>query len=212
MSVTANQSVPPILASQERDAMLDVALDISSRLAEGAVWHGTRCSWDVLSNALQSKSASQQQLELAGGSIYAGTCGIALFLAEAAIRGAPKHVVDAAIGAIVHALDKAERGEFPGTIGFFDWISGLAYASARVGALLGVPKLLSASRALLKIGEGPDYMKDIISGAAGAIPALLLLDRQYNSGTVDRALSLGKELVRGARREIQGWSWDTPVM
>jgi lantibiotic modifying enzyme len=56
------------------------------------------------------------------------------------------------------------------------------------------------------------HLMDVISGNAGAIPALLeIYDLLKDEKIYNLALSLGMELLKSAIREPAGWSWGNSV-
>jgi len=186
--------------SRDRSTFLQTAQQIAARLVGQAVWNGEACSWHSNTG------------RLLGGDVYDGTSGIALFLAELHGVRPDLEVGRTAEGAVHHAITGwTERTR--GTLGLYVGDVGVAYTAARVGALVGSHRCATfASRVVDAVWQRtvpPDQSPDVLDGAAGAIPALLrLADILGSDSPVDLAVTLGDYLIRVARREPRGWSWD----
>src|SRR5207248_579183 len=84
---------------------LEVARALGERLVTAAIWDGAACNWVGLALAASDGRPVYRAL---GPDLYAGTAGIALFLAElAAVTGEPT-VRRTALGAIRQALTHFE--------------------------------------------------------------------------------------------------------
>jgi len=96
-------------------------------------------------------------------------------------------------------------------MGLYDGRVGVAYAAVRVSRLVGDRSLQDAARAVLSdvVRSALDRpLLDVISGAAGAAPALLVLAEWLSeSRLVSAACELGDSLLRSATRGAAGWSW-----
>jgi lantibiotic biosynthesis protein len=175
-----------------------MAARIAHRLADRAVEHGGARAWEIESGG-------------PAGDLYHGSAGIALFLAEAARLSGEARLARAAEGGIRHAL--AWAGTLPpGGWALFTGRAGVAYAAARVGALLGCEELVATApaslRALAAAPSGVDEEDDVIGGWAGMVLAALLLepwaDGEDARGT---AAALAERLLARAVFEPWGWSW-----
>ncbi|MEM7350094.1 MAG: lanthionine synthetase LanC family protein [Acidobacteriota bacterium] len=188
-----------------RDEALEVALSIGRRVVRRAQWQGRRCTWQVW----RRRGGAIVEVP-ATGEIYGGASGIAWFLAELFRLSGEEPCRHAAIGAMQHALDWA-AGDQRSPFGFFSGPIGVAAAAARLGAELDRPDFIQASEALLGDlagREAEDEGVDVLSGAAGAIPALLELRRLIpGAKPLEMACALGEHLVERAHREPGGWSW-----
>lgn len=192
---------------------LALASAIGDVLCRDALWDGERCTWG---------GASMEPVDgewLAvwrtfGPSLYDGTAGVALFLARLhAVTGDPKHS-EAAIGGIRQAL--ATEAALPSSVGlsFYAGHLGVAWAAETVGRFCGRPEIESEGvRLALRLRElnPAEAESDVVSGIAGALPALLdLATRQGRAGKahVEHAIVLGDVLLSRARRHADGaWSW-----
>lgn len=189
---------------------LDAAARIGARLVREALWDGDVCTWQVMAPNRKNPRVRVAVPEIAGGAVYQGSAGIALFLAELYRLTNDVDARRTAIGAARHAAAQALEASFP-RIGFHNGRVGVAYAIARTGMVADQPRLLAAADALVATVEGheqEDRSFDVIGGAAGAILALQHLSAWLADDQPRRiALSLGEHLIRMARLEPVGWSW-----
>ncbi|HEU0012540.1 MAG TPA: lanthionine synthetase LanC family protein [Longimicrobium sp.] len=180
---------------------LDAAVRIGLHLAGRAAWQAGTCAWP----AAGARPAAD---------VYAGSAGIAWFLAEVD-RIAPHPALRrAADGGIRHALRAAQALEGGEAASFYHGRVGVACAAARAAALWGRDDLREGAEALLRpLAEGPlpEGPVGVRHGAAGAVPALL-----EPPGPLDEALCralavrLGERILQRAEREPWGWSWTDP--
>jgi hypothetical protein len=146
--------------------------------------------------------------------LYGGTAGIALFLASldrhARLDGSHA-VID---GALRHSVHCVRQNADPG-IGFYDGVVGVAYTALVASRQLNDASLaLVADELLASAGEGASKGcgVDVVAGAAGSIPALLRIAREYGRADA-RSLAgrLGEYLLDHAVRGVRGWSWPTTL-
>jgi hypothetical protein len=198
------------------DFFLEVAERIGGRVARQAIWQEEGgCTWQIMSPDRDEPGSRTAKAAIASGTLYEGTAGVGLFLAElhAATGGRDPEVRRAAEGALRFAL--ADGTRLPdGSFGFHGGRVGIAYAAVRGAHLLGVDELRTQAEALLEdmVGkEQNDRGLDVIAGAAGAIPALLRLPEWGVSAelAVGIARRLGENLMETAERETGGWAWGT---
>ncbi|HEX2076224.1 MAG TPA: PqqD family peptide modification chaperone [Longimicrobium sp.] len=186
-----------------RDLFLRTAASIGRRIARQAVWSGNACTWMVTAGDPAAPDSRHAVRRPANGSVYNGTAGIALFLADRRV----------AEGAVAHALAQpvAPRTAF----GFHGGQVGTAYAAARAGIVLDRGDLVeAAARVLAPLAgsEADEAGLDVIAGAAGAIPALLSLGEVLDRGFVTRmAAALGESVIARVQVEPGGWAWGEPV-
>jgi lantibiotic biosynthesis protein len=192
---------------------LDTALRIGRRLAGQALWQDGACTWQVMSPDREHPGSKRAVASLAGGAVYEGSGGIALFLGELAAVTGDAEVARAALAGVEHALrEGAEMSD--SSFGFHAGRPGIAYAAVRVGRALDRPGLFARAEALLRPlagNETRDPGMDVIAGGGGAIPALLAM-----AGAVDAELAtgmarrLGDHLIAVAARDADGFSWGAP--
>jgi|GEM_PF-432172 len=194
---------------------LEAAARIGARIAEAAEWRGEAATWTVMSPDREHPEARVAVPATASGTLYEGTSGIGLFLAELwhATGGTDQALLRAALGGIRFSLDEAS--ELPvSSYGFHGGRVGVAYAAARVGRLTGRPELIAEAQAVLApmVGhESEDRGLDVIGGGGGAIQALLAMAPWLpEPGVAVRiARALGDNLLEAADHEPEGWCWGT---
>lgn len=194
---------------------LETALRIGRRVAAKAEWEGENATWTIMSPDRDQPEQRVAKPARASGTLYEGTSGIALFLAEiwaATGRGEPE-LARAALGAIGLALD--EGAELPeNAFGLHGGRVGIAWAAARVGRLMERPDLLERATALLRPMQGKedeDRGIDVIGGGGGAIPALIALSAWLDDGELAMGIArrLGDNLIASGEHEPEGWCWGT---
>jgi hypothetical protein len=194
---------------------LEVAQRIGRRVAAAAEWRGDAATWTIMSPDRDNPELRIAKPATASGTLYEGTAGIALFLAELwnATGRSDAEVARAALGAMVFALD--EGTQLPETaFGLHGGRVGVAYAAAVVGRLLERPELLERAAALLRdtVGkEGDDRGLDVIGGGGGALPALVALSAWLPDPELPLSIArrLGDHLIEAAAHEPEGWCWGT---
>ncbi|NUT47505.1 MAG: hypothetical protein HOV94_09395 [Saccharothrix sp.] len=184
------------------DDCLDAAVAIGELLAEHAI-HGRRdVTW--LGMELVGQEADHQVAPL-GHDLYAGTAGVALFLAcLGAVTGTTKFT-DLAFRAAagIRANPSTPSGGFVG-------LPSQLYALAHVAALCDDPAVLPPSDPVFAhlTAGAPDSEFDVMFGSAGTILGVLA----WHAVTGDeRALSVaadhGRHLARHAVRSGDGAMW-----
>ncbi|HEV8337981.1 MAG TPA: type 2 lanthipeptide synthetase LanM family protein [Candidatus Polarisedimenticolia bacterium] len=148
--------------------------------------------------------------------LYAGTPGIALFLAYLSSATGEDRWMEMAGRGMETLLVRLQRvGDQVPNIGMFQGWGGVLYALAHLGALQGDPALLDTAEAMIeRIAERleRDTFLDVVAGAAGAIAALLALHRLNGSPrALEVARQCGERLLAKARPAGGGISWLTEV-
>ncbi|WP_296616901.1 lanthionine synthetase LanC family protein [Sphingomonas sp.] len=195
-----------------RNACLETAFHIGARLARDAIWDGERCNW--FAPVYENFNGSQQ---LACGTLaatlYDGTAGIGLFLAELHRATGDPLAARTAAGAIEHALDRAT--DIPEALhrGFYTGFLGIGFAAMRIGTALGRDDFSARGLAMVRraVALPPDgkLAIDVMSGNAGMIPVLLSLAEVCgDSGLCDAAVDAGGRLLDMAERSERGLSWN----
>lgn len=210
-------SVPaPRVAAPAGDAaFLETAAGIGARLCRDALWDGARCNW--LGDAQEAHGGEWAVAHRAlGPTLYDGTAGIALFLARLHALTGEGPFRTAARGALRQSLSRLDRLSPVARAAFHSGLSGIAWALALSGEALGEEEWTAAARE--RAGEAaavePNaFAVDVISGSAGAIPALLDLARRLGIPALAAAAARhGDFLLRHAHRHAHGWSWRTIEM
>jgi hypothetical protein len=113
-------------------------------------------------------------------------------------------------GAVRHAI-LATDGAPSNAFGFHSGRVGVAYVAARTAVATQDSEFFDAAQRALEPlygHEAEDRGVDVIGGAAGAIPVLLLLAQQLDLPRARAsACALGQALVCAANRGPVGWSW-----
>ena len=197
--------------TDDQGIFLDTADRIGARLCRDAVWDGERCNWlgaapDVVAGQWGTVHRSY------GPELYAGTSGIALFLAELFTRTEENIYRDVALGATRHALSRISTA-LRHCFGLYSGIPGISYALARIAVRLNDDSISKhAIRTLESLRDlPPDRTQlDVLNGSAGLVPGVLAL-REYHSEEwmIDLAIKHGDFLIEMAHRTDAGWSWNT---
>jgi type 2 lantibiotic biosynthesis protein LanM len=158
----------------------------------------------------------------AGTDLYAGTTGIALFLAYlGSVTGDASHPRLArrallSLGPQVRSWLKAdadEQGESLGTVGGFDGLASVIYVLTNLGVLWAEPGLLDDAEGLVERLPpliSRDKNLDVIYGSAGCILSLLSLHAVRPSPrTLEVAIQCGDRLLATAEPMPQGTAWTT---
>jgi hypothetical protein len=183
------------------------ALRCADRLVRKAIWNGTQCTW--LARPIRSGDDAHRVDDIFG-SVYEGTAGIAVFLAECAIRFSREELRDCALGAARRGIAWAESAEAP-VAGFYSGTPGVAWACARVGQLLETDEFEPAVTRLLRSAlhvSSKDRMLDVIGGTAGTLLSVINSGRLTSNPDLEPfLLTAGDHLVKQARQRVCGWSW-----
>ena len=206
---------------------LSVAAAIGDRLVADAIWSGDRCNWVGaepmdLRNGPAGAGLTYRAL---GSGLYGGSSGVALFLAQLSVLTNQVEFRRTALAAMRHALSRRDDVDPAARLGFYTGWSGLAAAALRLGRLLDAAEFSHAGSAVLRdIGEiieeadggnaeSTDREFDLMSGWAGAIPALALAHRCTESDEMTKMATLVADwLLESARKTRHGWSWRSPGM
>ncbi len=198
----------PAAPAAGRAELLAAAREIAARLDLLAGRADGEAGWWGL--ALQADGWSLVEL---GWDLYGGLLGIAMFLAylaELTGEESPRALAEAATVAAVRLLGKEVKEPRSG-IGAFDGLGGAIYALCHLGQLWRRPSLIAEAVRLLAPLRGriaDDTSFDLVSGAAGAAAALLVLHRLApEAGALQAAGLCGERLLAGARRLPEGWGW-----
>jgi lantibiotic biosynthesis protein len=191
-------------------AFLDTACAIARRISRDAIWADGCCNWiGPFMDTLQVWDIRHKSF---GPDLYCGTAGVAFFLALAAEAGDDRLIRKTAEGAARHAASHARDVPPRQRIGVYSGTLGIAWSLLEVGRSLGDGRWTERAVGLLD-GIEDDIAGaglDVMSGYAGAIPALLDLARRCTRlDWMDLSLRCGEELERAAVRSSEGWSWRT---
>jgi len=146
-----------------------------------------------------------------GPELYDGTSGVALFLAELSRATGNAQERRAALGAIRHALSKADAVPPLKRFGLYTGWPGIALAAGRLAQLFGEQELLESAMGLLRRCDAEDVGEDqfdLLSGLAGAVVAALALHPLLEARSVlESAQRWGEQLLKTAVRFRDTCSW-----
>jgi lantibiotic biosynthesis protein len=187
----------------------DAAVSIGRRIVADAVWHKGRCSWvGAVLDTSQPWGAEYRALE---PTLYDGTAGVGLFLAQLAVATSDAAFHNTAVGAIRHAVALGQATVLGRLDGFHGGSLGIAWAASRAGALLDEEELRSSAHRVPVVARpltGRHQGPDVLLGSAGSIIALLALASEFHDpALVEEACAMGEELISGATITRHGWSW-----
>ena len=198
--------------NQSHSLFLDAADRIGRQLCRDAIWASNQCNWTGWSMEPVGRNWSPAYRAY-GPELYAGTSGIALFLAqlykftaEPALHRTLCGAINQA-GARVRSLPESVRA------GFYSGTVGIAYSLYSVGRILNHEGLVRASiETLTHLKDIPlnAYMLDVVSGCAGSIGPLIRMGNETKTpALVEVANRFGQHLLNSAVKTDDGWSWDT---
>lgn len=192
---------------------LETAREIGARLVSKALWDKDRCNW--LGSSIEPVDEKYQVvIRTFGVDMYNGTTGIAYFLSQL-YSAAPDETLaitlEGAINQYLSIYDQDAAGNL-GNFGLYSGKVGLAYVLVTAGKILGRQEWLEKALDILKTLENKkpnDEEVDIVSGAAGAIPALLKLHAYFGKEFIKQlAIRCGDFLLEKAEKSDQGLSWN----
>jgi lantibiotic biosynthesis protein len=189
---------------------LEQASNIARGICRDAIWSDGCCNW--MGPSIDSFNVWDVRQKSFGPDLYSGTSGVALFLAALAHLQPDRLVRRTAEGAARHAYEHA--GDFAPAlrVGLYSGRIGVAWALIQTGEFLGDCTWQERGLALLDDLDADidDAGVDLMSGFAGAIPALIQLSRRYSRPAwIELASRWGDRLEKAAVRSPEGWSWKT---
>src|SRR5690242_11888956 len=119
---------------------LDAAAAIGRGIVADAVWHNGCCSW---MGAVTRPSESTAEYQTLGPSLYGGTAGVGLFLAQIANATGDRSFRRTAVGALRHATAPTRQSAASRQDGFHAGSVGVAWAASRAALLLEEEELHS---------------------------------------------------------------------
>jgi lantibiotic modifying enzyme len=187
---------------------LETALGIGERLADEAVWHESRCNWVGASPEEGPGGSLLITYAALGPDLYGGTSGVGLFLAELYTATGEERLRRAALGALRQALGSVD--ELPEEVrpALYAGGLGVALAFALAAIQLDEEELLAAAARLTRVQPLPDAERDLMSGDAGAVVALLALAELLGDERIrELAIAFGANLLASAISAGQTLSW-----
>jgi hypothetical protein len=151
-------------------------------------------------------------MAVAGGDLYHGSAGMALFLAELWHITNDRSTLTCAEAALRFSIAQRDSGTVR-SAGLYCGEAGVAYVAWRFSQILRSEQwAIEAHKIVSDFPPRATQMRplDIISGDAGLILGLLRMRREHDSEqALQLALDAGARLVESAVRRPFGWSWNT---
>jgi lantibiotic modifying enzyme len=196
---------------------LATAVQIGNELLSRAFWDQDRrmCNFvGITCSEFSSTSSNFGQCKALGPDLYSGLSGISVFFAELFAHTGDAEFREAAVASLRcarHQLVISSRGSHLSAIGFHTGLVGIAFACYVVQLRTGADEPFDWLRELLatiahRLSER--HSPDVISGIAGAIPALIVLGHHPHC-EIARLWSfvLGDTLIQSACRHEGFWTW-----
>lgn len=185
---------------------------IGAALCRDALRDGPRANWMGDSKEFIGGAWSLVHRTM-GPDLYTGTAGIGLFLAQLYRATGERMFRSTAEAAANHALSRLDDVPTATNASFYLGCTGIAFALIEIGEAIENEDLVKRALAILKsqAGETIDEQGlDIVAGSAGAIPGLLsIYDKHPRDFLVDSAVRHGERLLKAARTNGIGSSWNT---
>lgn len=185
---------------------LVVAHRMAQDIEKDALWYRDRCNW-IGAETTWVGSRPRATWAPLPASLYSGTSGVGLFLAEIARQTGDASLERVAIGACLTALTGPVRSA---EAGLYSGLLGAALAARRVGVLTGSEQLVARAERVagqLARCRARRHDNDLLYGAAGRVLGLLAAEPWLGDDAAERATRLGRSLLRAAERGPRGWSW-----
>ena len=191
-------------------ACLEVAVEIGTRLAREAIWHGDRCT----SLGAEMLAPGVTCYGTLCPDVYSGIAGVGLFLAALWQVARIEDVRLAALGAIRQALAGVHGLRETNLLGLYTGALGVCWAVVR--SAISLEELRLVDEAVIQLQLCQNYQRaktegewDLLAGHAGAILGLLWLWRHLGDDLLlEWAIRLGEALIaRGKRDRTGGLSW-----
>ena len=202
---------PALPRGSNQAVFIETAAALGAKVCRDALWANGRCNWiGPLMEPLEGRW--HQVHKVAGPDLYGGTSGIALALATLYdVTGEPLFK-RTALGAINHALARAEDVEPIIRFGLYSGWFGISLAAFRVANLLDEETLREQAARLVELTKSckPDPSNaDVLAGSAGAIIGLLRLSEGFvtDDALLELAVGLGDQVIQDAVKTEKGWSW-----
>jgi hypothetical protein len=198
-----------------REESIARAAEMGRTLCRNAFWHRDACTWVgiVPDPNVESDTLAATECRTLGPDLYAGTSGIGLFLAQLHAIIPSEEFRRTALGAMRHALLRANATERFLRLGLYTGGCGIALAGLRVAHLLrddeiqyGSQKM--AGRILKNLTYQRRFEPDLLSGKAGILISLLHLAKEFGrEDALHTAVLLGDHLLCNARENKGAVSW-----
>ena len=197
--------------SSNQAVFVETAAALGAKICRDALWANGRCNWiGPLMEPLEGRWHPVHKI--AGPDLYGGTSGIALSLATLFAETGERLFKRTALGAINHALARAEDIDLSSRVGLYSGWLGISLAAFKVGKLLDEESLRDPAAGLIRSLQSSKLdlsNADVLAGSAGAIVGLLRLSEQFiaDDSLIELAVRLGDRVIEDAVKTERGWSW-----
>jgi lantibiotic modifying enzyme len=201
------------LSSNQRERAFDAAVTIGRQLCAAAIVAnaGRHANWIGRRDIIEDRLLAQYSVRSAalGPDVYAGSAGIALFLAELCGHTGEPQFAAMAAAALRRSVRYLQTHELPlHPYSFFAGHAGILAVALRLRAVApdaDVDAECDWLAAQIAVADSLPRSPDIIAGSAGAILALVdLAGRSGNATALDAARACGHALCASAQ-----WTDDT---
>lgn len=195
-------------------SLIDAAATIAENLDRSAFRRDDRATWVGRTPAEGGGTPGAPvtpTVAALGPDLYAGTAGIAVFLAELAkLTEQVEHeqlaraALAQSLATVGELLERQPHGLHAGAM-------GVGYASVRVGLALGDAGAVDRGADLMATAAAREEVVaiDVVGGHAGAVPALFAVARRLGRPELGaRAIALGECIRDDAQRDERGTWWD----
>jgi len=188
---------------------LAAAAHIAERLVAEAIRDDGKCTWFGASME-EIGGHWRPSRRTFGGDPYAGSSGVALFLAQFHRFAPSDEVKQTALAALRHALDRAGNDAALDRGALYTGAFGIGFAAAEAGGELGEEAIAACGLALVRdaLQRNDETAFDVVSGSAGRIGALVRLHHRFaDEWLIGEAVKDAQRLLATAHRQPHGWSW-----
>lgn len=190
--------------------LLATAEQLAARLCRDSLWHKQQCTW--FGPSMEMVDGQWQVIhKTCGPDLYAGTSGIALFLAELNATFNDAEFARTARAAMTHAFAQRHSLRGDSYAGFFSGLVGLAYTCQRMFELTNDEHWNACVQTLSSemVEHGPEAAGlDVVMGSAGAVsPLLALAESRKEPALLELAIRHGDALLENATDDEYGTHW-----
>jgi len=192
-------------------AHLETAFGIGAEICRDAIWWEDRCNWLGDTTDVSFGQKDKLRTQSLGPSLYNGTIGVAIFLAQLGARTGEKLFSKHAVAAARQAID-CEDDDYREPHSFHSGRFGVAFGLTEIGSILKHEELSQTGREWLEAvsSDTSDARGlDVIAGAAGALLGLADLAQRHGvEPPLDYLRRLAGQLHDTAHECEHGISWE----
>lgn len=175
---------------------LEAAEFLGAKICRDAIWAGKRCNWFGLHVTELGTGVPVVSHRMCGPDYYAGTSGIAIFLAHLYSATGEKVFRRTAEGAIRQALSRLDHFPRGQRLAFQSGVIGIAHALLEVARTCDIERFSAIALLVLEEISCDELSQDDLNVIPGAIPALLKIHHDHQKKfLLQTALRLGEGLL-----------------